>query len=71
MTVEQWLSDLVAQLPNLAIALLVLYWQRQTIDSLLNHQRQLIDKLVEMVDEVREVDKIQMTAPKEPTLPRN
>jgi hypothetical protein len=49
MTIEALISDLIKNLPNLAIAVAVLYWQKQTIDSLLAHQRQLIDKLIEMV----------------------
>ena len=54
MTVEQWIADLIVQLPNLAVALLVLWWQRMMIDKLLEHQHTLIDKLIQMVDDVRD-----------------
>lgn len=70
MTLEQWFADLVVQLPNMAVALLVLYWQRKTIDELLLHQRTLVDKLLQMVDDVREVDQIRLTSYKEPHLPK-
>lgn len=49
MTIETLLTDMIAQLPNLAIAVAVLYWQKQTIDKLLDHQRSLLDKMLEMV----------------------
>jgi len=51
MALDQWLADLTVQLPNLAVALLVLYWQRKTIDDLLAHQRQLVDRLLQIVDD--------------------
>lgn len=60
---------LLEQLPNLAVALLVLYWQQQQNAALLAHQRQLIDKLIQMVDLAGEGDRITMVAPKDPVLP--
>ena len=68
MALEQWLADLTVQLPNLAVALLVLYWQRKTIDELLEHQRQLVDRLLQIVDDVREIS-VTPTAPLPPLPP--
>lgn len=70
MTIESWAAELIVQLPNLAVALLVLYWQRKTIDELLLHQRTLVDKLLQMVDDVREVDQVRLVQPQEPNVPK-
>lgn len=58
MTIEALISDLITQLPNLAVAAVVLFWQRQTIDRLLEQQQKLIDKLLAMVDDVREGERV-------------
>lgn len=58
MTVEALIRDLITQLPNLAVAAVVLFWQRQTIDRLLEQQQKLIDKLMDMIDDVREGEKV-------------
>lgn len=69
MTVETLVSNLIEQIPNLAIALLVLYWQRKTIDDLLSHQRTLIDRLLQMVDIVSEGQAIHIQSGSKPTTP--
>lgn len=69
MTVETLVSSIIDQLPNLAIALLVLYWQRKTIDDLLSHQRTLIDRLLQMVDIVSEGQSIHIQAGSKSTIP--
>jgi hypothetical protein len=70
MTIETLVGDLIKNLPNLAIAVAVLYWQKQTIDSLLAHQRQLIDKLIEMVSRAERLAESQtVTTPNGARLP--
>lgn len=60
---EQLISQVVSNLPNLAVAVAVLYWQKQTIDQLLAHQRQLLDKLIEMVTRAENVASSAANAP--------
>lgn len=66
MTVEQLVITIFEQLPNLAIAVLALYWQTQRFDKLLEAQTKLIDKLLQMVDEVREREKVEIVNPVRP-----
>lgn len=47
---EAMLNTLLTQLPNLAIAVWMLWQQKQTIDSLLSTQTKLIDRLLDYVD---------------------
>lgn len=48
------LSNVISSLPNIAVALLMLYWQKQTIDSLLATQTKLIDQLMTYVKQDKE-----------------
>lgn len=50
---EEALMVLLDSLPNLGVALLVLYWQKNTIDALLSHQRALIDRLLGLIEKVQ------------------
>lgn len=68
MTIETWFAEFVTQMPYLAVPLLVLYWQRKTIDELLQHQRTLVDKLLQMVDDVREVDQVRLVQRDDPVV---
>lgn len=47
---EQMLANVITNLPNFAVALVMLWWQKQTIDTLLANQTKLIDRLLEYVD---------------------
>lgn len=47
---EQLLINVITNLPNFAVALVVLWWQKQTIDQLLDNQTKLIDRLLQYVD---------------------
>jgi len=47
---DQILVNVLTLLPNFAVGLLMLYWQRQTIDRLLETQSKLIDRLLQYVD---------------------
>lgn len=47
---DQLFLNVIQQLPNFAVALIMLYWQKQTIDQLLANQTKLIDRLLEYVD---------------------
>jgi len=47
---EQLVTNLVINFPNFAGLLLMLAWQRQTINSLLDNQSRLIDYLLAEVD---------------------
>jgi len=47
---EATLSTMVQQLPNLAVAIWMLWTQKKTIDSLLDTQTKLIDRLLDYVD---------------------
>jgi hypothetical protein len=51
------LSQMIAALPNMAVALLTLYWMMKRIDALLTHQAKLIDQLVETMKETRQMAK--------------
>jgi hypothetical protein len=47
---DQLLSTIITQLPNLAVAIWMLWQQQQTIKSLLATQEKLIDRLLSYVD---------------------
>lgn len=47
---DQLLTNVITQLPNFAVALIMLWWQKQTIDQLLENQTKLIDRLLSYVD---------------------
>jgi len=47
---EDLLSTIITGLPNLAVALIMLWWQRQTINELMATQQKLIDRLLDYVD---------------------
>jgi hypothetical protein len=51
------LAQMIAALPNMAVALLTLYWMMKRIDALLTHQAKLIDQLVETMKETRHMAK--------------
>lgn len=56
---DQLVSTIVTQLPNLAVAIWMLWQQQQTIKSLLATQEKLIDRLLTYVDNDKEqADKI-------------
>lgn len=56
---DQLLSTIITQLPNLAVAIWMLWQQQQTIKSLLATQEKLIDRLLSYVDNDKEqADKI-------------
>lgn len=48
---EQLLTNVITNLPNFAVAFVVLWWQKQTIDQLLANQTKLIDQLLLYVKE--------------------
>jgi hypothetical protein len=48
--VEQLLINVVTNLPNFAVAIVMLFWQRQIIEKLLESQSHLIDRLLQYVD---------------------
>lgn len=47
---EQLLLNVVTNIPNFAVAIIMLFWQRQTIDRLLDTQAKLVDRLLDYVD---------------------
>jgi hypothetical protein len=47
---EELMMNVIANLPNFAVALVMLYWQRQTIDRLMATQDKLIERLLTYVD---------------------
>jgi len=50
---DQSLVNMITLLPNFAVGLVMLYWQRQTIDRLLETQSKLIERLVKYADHER------------------
>lgn len=56
------LNTLLTQLPNIGVALLMLYWQKQTIDNLLATQTKLIDQLMSYVNKDKETVQQVITA---------
>lgn len=50
---DEWIVRVVEMTPNMVVALLVLYWQRRTIDALLAHQQQLLDRLLTLIERVQ------------------
>ena len=48
---DQLVSTIITQLPNLGIAVWMLWQQQQTIKNLLESQSRLIDRLLVYVDE--------------------
>jgi hypothetical protein len=53
MSMENAVSAMMSNLPNLAVALLALWWASQRIDKLLDNQSKLIDQLIELMREHR------------------
>lgn len=47
---DAMLQNLITNLPNFAVALVMLWWQKQTIDQLLSVQERLIERLLAYVD---------------------
>lgn len=47
---EQLFTNLLSQFPNFAVALVMLWWQKVTIEKLLETQTKLIDRLLTYVD---------------------
>lgn len=45
---EELIFGLIEQLPNLAVALAALWWCSRIISQMLDHQRTLIDRLLDM-----------------------
>ena len=48
---EETVQTIITQLPNLAVALWMLYQQQLTIKSLMDNQSRLIDRLLHYVDQ--------------------
>jgi hypothetical protein len=48
---EQIILNMLEQLPNMAVAIVVLWWQQKTINRLVDSQIELIDKYTSMVDQ--------------------
>jgi hypothetical protein len=59
MPIDTFVTNIISNLPNFAIAVVVLYWQEKRIATLLDVQAKLIDQLLAMADDrddaVREV----------------
>lgn len=51
---EELIVNVIANIPNFAVALIMLHWQKQTIDKLLENQSKLIERLLQYVDDERE-----------------
>jgi len=47
---DEMLKTMLTQLPNLAVAVWMLYSQQVTIKNLLDNQQRLIDKLMTYID---------------------
>lgn len=48
--VETFVTSIISLLPNIAVAIWMLYQQGRTIDSLLDNQTKLIDRLLNYID---------------------
>jgi hypothetical protein len=48
---EQMILNMLEQLPNMAVAIVVLWWQQKTINRLGDSQIELIEKYTNMVDQ--------------------
>jgi len=48
---EQLLQTVITQIPNMGVAIWMLYQQQNTIKSLLDNQTRLIDRLLQYVDQ--------------------
>lgn len=46
---EQLLANVITNIPNFAVAIVVLYWQRQTIDRLIDSHAKLSDRFLDYV----------------------
>jgi type IV secretory pathway TrbL component len=53
MDMENAMMTVIQSLPNLAVALLALWWATKRIDTLLDQQSKLVDQLIEMMRENR------------------
>lgn len=48
---EQMILNMLDQLPNIAVAVAVLWWQQKTISRLVDSQIELIEKYTSMVNQ--------------------
>lgn len=55
MNLEAAITSLISGAPNLAVALLALWWATKRIDTLLDQQSKLVDQLIEMMRENRRI----------------
>ena len=55
MELAQVFQSLIEQIPNLAVAVWMLYRQQGTIDTLLNSQKELVDRLLAYVDNDKKI----------------
>lgn len=59
----QAFQTILEQIPNLAVAVWMLYRQQGTIDTLLNSQKELVDRLLRYVDNDKQLaNQIQVSA---------
>ena len=61
---DEMLKTMLTQLPNLAVAVWMLYSQQVTIKNLLDNQQRLIDKLMTYIDADKDRVNAAMTANK-------
>lgn len=62
---DEMLKTMLTQLPNLAVAVWMLYSQQVTIKNLLDNQQRLIDKLMTYIDADKDRVNAAMTANKQ------
>lgn len=61
---DEMLKTMLTQLPNLAVAVWMLYSQQVTIKNLLDNQQRLIDKLMTYIDADKDRVNVAMTVNK-------
>lgn len=61
---DNLVQTIVTQLPNLGVAVWMLWQQQQTIKSLLDNQQQLINRLLEYVDNDKRALTVVQAAPR-------
>lgn len=68
---DNLVSTIVTQLPNLGVAVWMLYQQQQTIKAMLDNQTKLIDRLLTYVDNDKKTvaQVVAQNAPQSPNLP--
>lgn len=62
---DEMLKTMLTQLPNLAVAVWMLYSQQVTIKNLLDNQQRLIDKLMTYIDADKDRVNAAMTVSKQ------